>query len=871
MENFGGTEGNDRIIGSEGDNNLWGYGGSDRIDAGAGNDTVITGGGADTVNAGDGDDNIIASHEVALKGRYVLIRHREGAVINQGLSLQEVEVYAGGKNVALKAKVVTSADGTWGYSAEEKDHHKKENLVDGVMSETNMYGAGNVDGNSWVMIDLGQSYAIDKVVLVGRDAPCSSQSDDLKVFVGENDLSGYGGSLADLTKNATSVVDLAGSYGRDANRKAEIAATQFQGGVWLTGKTVDGGAGNDSVDYSVQAVAVGGLGVSADLSVTNAQTVQRLSGNGVVDTSVVDRLSNVENFGGTEGNDRITGSNQDNKLFGNAGNDDISALAGNDMINTGTGNDKVSAGDGDDVIWVAHQGKKARYVYIKQNANAINAMGFAEIEITNGDSNLALSAEIKTSNGSGDTSKKYLIDQNNRDDEAAWISNQKTGAWLQFDLGSLTDIDKVNVYGNANSSDYSMYLSAEDLTANGSKLSNAIYSAICQGLSANNANNEYSTEWTDAKIIDGGTGNDTVTYERNAIDQGYGIDADLSISKQTVRQMNRNQTDQLSNITNLYGTEGSDRIKGSAANNRLVGLNGNDTIYGCDGDDLIAIGQGASSVDGGNGDDTIFVTNYKIGGSAIDGGAGTNSWDFSKSEEQVDPITGNSSKRSVDNRGVYVDLNSNMQSSGSFMAGIKDGLFKAQNIQKIYGTEADDYFKTNTSGEALLVGSGGKDVFDLYGINNRVDGGWGSDTYNINLNKAVSNDNANAYTAVIADDMGKSTINLVTSDVNLVVTDTKSKFYFSQELTNNTYNGRVVISDVNNKYKIILQGITDFSKQIEKVTFTNTANKTKTTLTDFAKITSYMAGVSASQYLGNDFVGDAFWQNAKKYITVASI
>ena len=57
--------------------------------------------------------------------------------------MQEVEVYSGGKNVALNARVVTSSDGTWGTTLDQIAIHKKENLVDGVKDESSKYAARN--------------------------------------------------------------------------------------------------------------------------------------------------------------------------------------------------------------------------------------------------------------------------------------------------------------------------------------------------------------------------------------------------------------------------------------------------------------------------------------------------------------------------------------------------------------------------------------------------------------------------------------------------------------------------------------------------------------------------------------------------------
>ena len=53
---------------------------------------------------------------------------------------------------------------------------------------------------------------------------------------------------------------------------------------------------------------------------------------------------------GSHGNDKITGTSNDDVLKGNGGNDVIKGGKGDDTIKGGTGNDKLYGGDGDDVL-----------------------------------------------------------------------------------------------------------------------------------------------------------------------------------------------------------------------------------------------------------------------------------------------------------------------------------------------------------------------------------------------------------------------------------------------------------------------------------------------------------------------------------------
>ena len=63
--------------------------------------------------------------------------------------------------------------------------------------------------------------------------------------------------------------------------------------------------------------------------------------------------------------------------------------------------------------------------------------------------------------------------------------------------------------------------------------------------------------------------------------------------------------DTLISIENVRGTNFSDLLQGSTADNVLIGMGGNDSMSGLDGDDLLQGGEGNDSLDGGNGSDFL--------------------------------------------------------------------------------------------------------------------------------------------------------------------------------------------------------------------------------------------------------------------------
>ncbi len=108
--------------------------------------------------------------------------------------------------------------------------------------------------------------------------------------------------------------------------------------------------------------------------------------------------------------------------------------------------------------------------------------------------------------------------------------------------------------------------------------------------------------------FDGGTGSDLIDW--SGVSQG-GIRFDLGAGTATAPG---GQVETMVNFENLYGTEYSDVIRGSAENNILRGMGGNDDMRGLQGNDLMAGGAGndnmrgnggADTLDGGDGNDTL--------------------------------------------------------------------------------------------------------------------------------------------------------------------------------------------------------------------------------------------------------------------------
>ena len=109
---------------------------------------------------------------------------------------------------------------------------------------------------------------------------------------------------------------------------------------------VDGGAGEDTIDYS-----------GADRGV-QCQSFDRRRHRGLFASPgrrfsiphEVAEVKNVEDVVGSKFNDTIVGSSGDNRLDGGAGNDTIHAGDGNDTLIGGTGTNLLDGGNGIDTV-----------------------------------------------------------------------------------------------------------------------------------------------------------------------------------------------------------------------------------------------------------------------------------------------------------------------------------------------------------------------------------------------------------------------------------------------------------------------------------------------------------------------------------------
>ncbi|GAB5438093.1 calcium-binding protein [Falsiruegeria mediterranea] len=106
-----------------------------------------------------------------------------------------------------------------------------------------------------------------------------------------------------------------------------------------------------------------------------------------------------------------------------------------------------------------------------------------------------------------------------------------------------------------------------------------------------------------ANLIDGGDGNDTVSYFGAYIKDGEGVD--VSLLKGTGR-LGYAEGDQLISIENLWGSWGKDTLEGDHSDNLIEGGHQADILIGLGGNDTLDGGTGRSSKSRGEHDTAVF-------------------------------------------------------------------------------------------------------------------------------------------------------------------------------------------------------------------------------------------------------------------------
>ncbi len=304
-----------------------------------------------------------------------------------------------------------------------------------------------------------------------------------------------------------------------------------------------------TIPYSALLTISGGSGVDtlSFVGTTIAMQISLETGIAQVGSDATVTFSGIETIIAGSGDDTITGSSGNDIIYGANGNDTISGMAGNDTLCGGTGNNTLLGGDGDDFLLI-----EAGNNYLSGG----NGNDIFHITATSG-------------------------------------TNTILG-------GSATDMDTL---------DYSLVGISISITADASTATYTIYRgsgtdyvSTVEKIIGSDQNDQFevTNASTSAPItFDGGAGQDTLTFNTSSsvtinLESGY-----ASIAG--------NGSVYFSNMETIIGGSGNDVITGGSGNDTLYGGAGNDTINGGDGNDIIYGNAGSNTLYGGNGNDTLYA------------------------------------------------------------------------------------------------------------------------------------------------------------------------------------------------------------------------------------------------------------------------
>ena len=324
-----GGDGNDRLDGGRGDDILDGGDGNDRLDGGRGDDTLDGGDGDDELEGGRGDDILDGG-----AGDDELEGGRGDDILDGGAGDDELE---GGRDD-------DTLDG--GDGDDELEGGKGDDTLDGGDGDDELEGGkgddtlDGGDGNDELEGGRGDDILDGGA---GNDELEGGRGDDTLDGGADTDTARFNGNLAEYTitdngGGAFTVTDNVGTDGTDTLTGVEFAEFNDQT-IELAVPQPLFTENADTVDFNT----------IADLGAFVGDTFNALGGDDVVTLANAATTpvgyNPADTFFAGAGNDTITGGDQNDTIEGGRGDDVISGDVGADRLIDGAGDDTLTGGD----------------------------------------------------------------------------------------------------------------------------------------------------------------------------------------------------------------------------------------------------------------------------------------------------------------------------------------------------------------------------------------------------------------------------------------------------------------------------------------------------------------------------------------------
>jgi Ca2+-binding RTX toxin-like protein len=758
VEDIIGGTGDDTIIGNDSDNTL---------DGGDGNDTLVGGGGDDTLIGGNSTNGDWVDYSAAAGGVNVDLSSPDTVTDGDGGvdKLVGIENVIGSDNAGDVIVGSAGVNTIYGMNgADTISAGDSADVVFGGMGGDTLRGqSGNdtlhgEDGNDTLRGGIGTDTVYGGI---GNDyfIEDGTVGDDTLFGGDDNDTVDYsnvsGGIEVQLNEDTLATVTMIGTGSTD-EKIAEIEnVIGSTGDDRIKGDDLEnilnGDDGDDTIWGGIGAdTMIGGDQTGADVlrfDDLTTKVVLNIGGNVALSVGVTDKFSGFEKYYVSEQEDTITGSVGDDTVFG---------LGGNDVFSNGDdGADTFYGGNGDDTFF---GGDGADYM-----------LGQADDDLFQG----SLGADT-FDGGTGNNTVTYLSLQD--DINFINVTMQNAGD-TTVTLDGVTETHTLRNIQNVTGTDGQDIIEGNnaDNILKGSDGNDTLRGAEGDDVLYGEDDDDVLQGDAGADTIYGGLGTDTVTFRENGTGVNVDLDAELVIDA-------FGDTDTITEVENVRGTQEDDLIKGDSKANLLEGGDGDDTIYGGLGSDSLD-GQGedgqdqlrfddlatsvtidlenATAVSGGAtdkfsnfevyymsdqadvingstgadivyglGDNDIFV--QSAGADTYNGGLGDDT--FFGGAVGSDTFTGGGNDvigDTVDyNQLAAVNaINVTMQSAGDTTVTIAGGLGNdvLREVENIVGSQGDDLIVGNTVGNILYGDIGADTILGKGGIDT-IKGGTGSDT-----------------------------------------------------------------------------------------------------------------------------------------------
>ncbi len=474
----------------------------------------------------------------------------------------------------------------------------------------------------------------------------------------------------------------------DDTLKGEAGNDRLLGGAGRD--QLDGGANNDYLDGGLGSdVMKGGAGNDTFVVNTSGDTTSDTGGVDTVRSSVSRTLgTGLEKLTLTgTANMNATGNALANTLAGNSGNNTINGGAGDDTMTGGSGNDTFHVDSVNDVA--------------TDSAGIDTVISAVDYTLGNGIENLILTTGINgTGNAlantiTGNTAANSLSGGDGNDTLiGGGGADSLDGAAGNADIASYENsvgavralLQAFLIFNNSGDAQGDVYTEIEGIRGTNNTTDTAIFlqhgPLSMQDMLGGNADDNIIEGLAGNDLLIGGGGGDTLNGGSGEDAAGY-LSSVISITVSLLNPANNTgdaQNDVYISIENLIGTRhnGGDVLTGNTGANRLFGMNGADTLNGGDGDDWLVPDTAFA--------DVLTVTD----GDVINGGTGSDTIDYSGSQNAIDGIT--------------IDL------FNQFIFGGEAETDTISSIENFIGTKADDDVIASAAANHIDGGNGNDGV-----------------------------------------------------------------------------------------------------------------------------------------------------------------